>query len=96
MTDWLSIQVAYARPERQEVRSLEVPVGTTAREAVRQAGLESVFPEIDPNAAPLGIYGRHVQDDQPLRSGDRVEINRPLEIDPREARRQRARFGQGS
>ena len=96
MTERLRIQVAYARPERQEVRSLELPAGTTARSAVRQAGLESVFPEIDPDNAPLGIYGRHVQDDQPLRSGDRVEIYRPLEIDPREARRQRARFGQGS
>ena len=95
-TDWGSIQVAYARPERQAVWSLYVPVGTTARTAVRQAGLEALFPEIDPNAAPLGIYGRHVEDEHVLRSGDRVEIYRPLEVDPREARRQRARVGQGS
>ena len=90
--DPIPIQVAYARPERQLIVDLEVPAGTSAREAVRRSGMAQEFPEIDPEAAPLGVYGRAVDGDQVLRAGDRVEIYRPLEIDPREARRQRARL----
>ncbi|MDN3518352.1 RnfH family protein [Aquisalimonas lutea] len=87
----IRIQVACARPEKQRIRSLELPAGTTAREAVQRSGLAAEFPEIDPDRAPLGIYGRHVEDGHVLRDGDRVEVYRPLVIDPREARRQRAR-----
>lgn len=87
----IQVQVACARPGKQRIRCLEVPVGTTAREAVHHAGLAAEFPEIDANAAPLGVYGRHVDDGYVLRDGDRVEVYRPLAIDPREARRQRAR-----
>ncbi|QIT55218.1 RnfH family protein [Aquisalimonas sp. 2447] len=86
------IQVAYARPERQLVVDVEVPPDTSAREAVRHSGMAREFPEIDPEEAPLGVYGRAVEGDHVLRAGDRVEIYRPLEIDPREARRQRARL----
>lgn len=90
--DPMRIQVAYARPERQLVLDLEVPPDTSARDAVRRSGMAREFPEIDPEAAPLGVYGRTVDGDEVLRAGDRVEIYRPLEIDPREARRQRARL----
>lgn len=90
--DSIAVQVAYARPERQLVLDVQVPAGTTAREAVRLSAIASHFPDIDPEEAPLGIYGRAVEGSEPLRPGDRVEIYRPLEIDPREARRQRARL----
>ncbi|SEO55264.1 RnfH family protein [Aquisalimonas asiatica] len=88
--DSIAIQVAYARPERQCVLDLSVPAGTTAREAVQASGITDLFGEIDARSAPIGIYGRAVEDAQPLREGDRVEIYRPLVIDPKEARRQRA------
>lgn len=88
----ITVQVAYARPERQCVLDLTVEAGTTARQAVRASGITDVFTEIDPEAAPIGIYGRAVDDEHPLREGDRVEIYRPLTLDPKEARRQRARL----
>jgi putative ubiquitin-RnfH superfamily antitoxin RatB of RatAB toxin-antitoxin module len=40
---------------------------------------------------PVGIWGKRVSPDTTVRAGDRVELYRPLEVDPREARRQRAR-----
>ncbi len=90
--DPILVQVAYARPERQRIVDLAVAPGTSVREAVRRSGMAGEFPEIDPESAPLGVYGRAVDGEEILRAGDRVEIYRPLEIDPREARRQRARL----
>lgn len=89
MADPIPIEVAYARPERQRVIALEVPAGTTAREAVVLSGIEAEFGE-DLAAAPLGVFGSHVADDYVVGPEDRVEIYRPLVRDPREARRLRA------
>ncbi len=58
---------------------------------MRASGLVEEFPEIDLERAPLGVFGRSCADDTVLRAGDRVEIYRPLQIDPKEARRRRAR-----
>ncbi len=90
MAERVAIEVAYARPGRQRVVALEVEPGTTAREAVALSGIEAAFGE-DLASAPLGVFGRQVPDDYTVRSEDRIEIYRPLERDPREARRLRAR-----
>ncbi|MCP1727004.1 putative ubiquitin-RnfH superfamily antitoxin RatB of RatAB toxin-antitoxin module [Natronospira proteinivora] len=89
----ISVEVAYARPERQEILVLEVEVGTTAEEAVNRSGIAKLFPEIDLKESRVGIFGRLVKADQVLREGDRVEVYRPLKADPKEVRRQRAREG---
>ena len=62
----------------------------TAEEAVRASGLLEEFPELAGQALALGIYGRRVDGTQVLRAGDRVEIYRPLKVDPRDARRRAA------
>jgi putative ubiquitin-RnfH superfamily antitoxin RatB of RatAB toxin-antitoxin module len=59
----------------------------TALEAVEASGLITEFPELAGCELPLGIYGCRVESGQSLRDGDRVEIYRPLRLDPREARR---------
>ena len=84
----IEISVAYALPERQKIVKLRVPTGTTIAEAVEISKLVSAFPEIA--AAPLAcsIYGRAVALSDVLAEGDRVEILRPLIIDPKENRRQ--------
>ncbi|WP_290651501.1 RnfH family protein [Aquisalimonas sp.] len=88
----VTVQVAYGRPERQLILSVEVEPGTSAREAVRQSGILQAFPEIDADNAVLGVYGRLVDGDHSVRASDRIEIYRPLKVDPKEARRQRARL----
>lgn len=83
--------MAYALPERQVIIPVTVPVGTTAAEAVELSGIRERFPGIELETAALGVFGRKVAPDTPLRPHDRVEIYRPLKIEPREARRLQAR-----
>jgi putative ubiquitin-RnfH superfamily antitoxin RatB of RatAB toxin-antitoxin module len=85
-----TVEVVYALPDRQRVVCVPLRDGLTALEAVRAAGLEREFPEIAGRDLVLGIYGRRVPATQVLRSGDRVEIYRPLKFDPRDARRKAA------
>lgn len=87
------IEVAYARPDRQWVIALTVPTGTSVRAAVQLSGLAPDCPELELAACPLGVWGHRVPDDRPVRSGDRVEIYRPLQCDPRTARRAAAARG---
>ena len=89
----MQVEVVYARPERQHLCTVEVPAGATAADAVRASGLPRQYPAIDPDTGPFGVFGEHCSPDTVLRAGDRVEIYRPLEVDPREARRRRARGG---
>ncbi|MCG6659515.1 RnfH family protein [Halomonas campisalis] len=91
----LRVEVAFALPEKQRVVTLAVPAGTTARQAVALAELPRHFPEVDPETfeqADLGIFGKPVRDPdgQALREGDRVEVYRPLLLDPKQARALRA------
>ena len=88
------IEVAYASPDRQLIVTLAVNPGTNAREAVALSGLPSQFSEIDPVNCAVGVFGRQVDDHYVLRPGDRLEIYRPLRMDPREARRRLAARGQ--
>lgn len=88
----MKISVVMALPSRQQVMQLEVQKGCTARQAVQlaiAAGLD-VPEEVDIDNAALGVYGERVSDSDELKSGDRVEIYRPLQQDPMELRRQRA------
>ncbi|MGC2520919.1 MAG: RnfH family protein [Burkholderiales bacterium] len=86
----ISIEVAYALPGRQVLRRLSLPADSSIADAIRASRLLAEFPEIDLSRNRIGIYGRLAQPDARLRDGDRVEIYRPLQGDPKEARRNRA------
>ncbi|WP_416138964.1 RnfH family protein [Halomonas sp. HK25] len=91
----IAVEVAFARPERQEVVALKVSLGTTASEAVALADLPRRFPDVSPETfigADLGIFGKRLREPSShrLRAGERVELYRPLIIDPKAARRVRA------
>ncbi|MCM2131488.1 RnfH family protein [Larsenimonas rhizosphaerae] len=95
----LTIEVAYALPERQWLFEMVVPEGTTVRQVAIMCGLDNVAqsglsPEVLATLA-VGIFGIKVRDPdhQQVAAGDRVELYRPLIIDPKEARVNRA--GQG-
>jgi uncharacterized protein len=89
----IEVEVAYASPERQLILKVEVPPGTTAIEAVRLSGIEEQFPEIELGRNRLGVFGKLCKSDRQLNAGDRVEIYRPLIVDPRAARRELAAAG---
>ena len=85
----LEIEIVYGFPGKQVLKKMNVQNGCTAREAVCQSGLDEIFSELDLQTAPLGIFGKSVKDETLLRDKDRIEIYRPLLIDPKEARRKR-------
>ena len=84
------VEVVYALPEGEDASFVQIARGATALDAVRASGLLERHPEIDLRRCKLGIYGKVVDPDAPLADGDRVEIYRPLALDPKEARRRRA------
>lgn len=89
----ISIEVAYACPDKQRIVPVEVRAGTTAIEAARESEIDRYFPEIDFDHCDLGVFGQKAEYEQVLEDGDRVEIYRALKADPREVRRQLAAQG---
>ncbi len=92
MTDKIQIEVAYATPDKQLILSLHVAVGTTVYQAAELSGIVNEFPEIQLSEVKMGLFGKGVRNPQEevLREMDRVEIYRPLTIDPKVARANRA------
>ncbi|WP_416308260.1 RnfH family protein [Neptunicella sp. SCSIO 80796] len=91
MTDQqISLEVAYALPDRQALLQVVVEQGATVEQAIKASGILKRFADIDLQTSKVGIWNRACKlADQP-RNGDRIEIYRPLIADPKEARRRRA------
>jgi uncharacterized protein len=89
----MRVWVVYALPELQKVLELELPESVTVAEAVARSGLLQQFPEIGERPLACAIYGRAVAGSHILRADDRVEILRPLQVDPKESRRRAAARG---
>ena len=85
----LRVEVVYALASVQDLVVLELAGGATAREAAEASGVLARHGLAAADVA-LGIFGRRIPPEHPLREGDRVEILRPLAADPKEARRSRA------
>ena len=90
MPEFSGIEVAYALPGRQRVVRLQLEQPMSAEQAVHASGLLQEFPELAGQVLALGVFGRTVDGRHVLRAGDRVEIYRPLKVDPRDARRRAA------
>jgi putative ubiquitin-RnfH superfamily antitoxin RatB of RatAB toxin-antitoxin module len=81
----LQVEVVYALSRRADSVRVSVPQGATVGEVLEKSGL---LPRV---RGKVGIFGRVVRADALVADGDRIEIYRPLAIDPKEARRRRAR-----
>jgi uncharacterized protein len=86
----LRVEVVYALPGGQYAVHVNLAKGASVLDAVLASGLLERYPEIDLPRYKLGIYGKVVAPGALLADGDRVEIYRPLVLDPKEARRRRA------
>jgi len=93
MAEQITVNVVYAEAERQFVRRLTLPAGSTVMQAIEASGIAEAMAGLVIDPARLGIFSRKAAPDQVLGEGDRVEIYRPLTLDPKEARRRRAREG---
>ncbi len=91
--DKVTIEVVLAIAERQVLREVAVPAGATVAEAIARSGIADEFPELEVESLTVGIWGKVVDRSKPVQVGDRIEVYRPLPIDPRDARRQIAVAG---
>lgn len=80
----IAVEVVLALAECQTLRRIELPAGSTAADAVAASGLAEGAP------GRVGIYGKVVSGGTVVRDGDRVEIYRSLQADPKDLRRARA------
>ena len=85
------VEVVYALPERHVSVQVELELGATVSDALRCSEIERLIEGLDLGAVTVGVFGEVVSVERPLRPGDRVEIYRALTVDPRDARRERAR-----
>ncbi len=94
MADTLAITVCFSPVPRMVFEcALELPAGSTLAQAVSQACRHQAWPsgwtEAQCRALTPGLWGRKTGWDTVLRPGDRVELYRPLRVDPKVARRER-------
>jgi len=88
----INVEVVYALPEEQKIISIQVVQGTSLFGALLQSGILDLYPQIDIEKNPLGLFGKIIKNakKQILNECDRIEIYRPLLIDPKQARINRA------
>jgi putative ubiquitin-RnfH superfamily antitoxin RatB of RatAB toxin-antitoxin module len=86
----IAVTVVYALPAGATEIELALPSGASVAEALALSGIAAHHPEIDLAAMTVGVYGVRVALDTTLSDGDRVEIYRPLQADPKDLRRRRA------
>ena len=87
----MKIDIAYATADKQKIIELDVPRGTTVLEAVKLSKLQQLFPDINIDTLSVGIFSQKVSLDTTVKQNDRVEIYRPLVIDPMTKRRLKAK-----
>ena len=85
------IEVAYADKNEQSIQCVTVTSPVTVEESIVQSKLLEMFPQIDLRVNAVGIFGEAVTLDAQVKEGDRIEIYRSLTMDPKEARRLRAK-----
>ena len=88
--DHITVEVAYAAAQKQQILTVTVPFASTIEKAIDCSGILDIFPEIDLTRQKVGIFSQQKKLTDILHHGDRIEIYRPLTIDPKEARRRRA------
>ena len=86
----IQIEVVYGLPDKQELLTLPIKLGTTIEQAIVESGITKLFKEIDLSVNKVGIWNRAAKLSDVLQDLDRIEIYRPLIADPKEVRKRRA------
>lgn len=85
----MNVGVCYAESESQTWLRLEVPDGSTVKQAIELSGMLSRHPHIDLSVQKVGIFGKLAKLDAAVKEGDRVEIYRQITADPAQVQRRR-------
>ncbi len=88
----IKVEVVYALPDEQKIIAVKLDEACSVYDAAVRSRIVEQFPEIDLASCKLGIFGRVIPKpkDELVRDGQRIEIYRPLTIDPKAARANRA------
>jgi putative ubiquitin-RnfH superfamily antitoxin RatB of RatAB toxin-antitoxin module len=87
----IKVELVYASTLKQTILQLQVPEDTTIETAIKLSGLLELNPELIGTELRVGIFSKPRSLDWLLKNGDRIEIYRPLRVDPKEARLERAK-----
>ena len=87
----MKVEVVYASVTEQMLLEVELEKDASVQQAIKKSGLLQQFPEINLDTQTVGIFSRRVNLEHLLQAGDRVEIYRPLTIDPKDARMARVK-----
>ena len=87
----IHVSVVCAAPDRVFLRELQLPQGASVSDAIEASGFRQAWPEVPVSAERLGVFARKADFTTLLQEGDRVEIYRALKVDPKDARRRRAK-----
>lgn len=87
----LRVEVVYATADEQVLIELQVNEGSSVQTVIETSAICDRFPTDDLATCEVGIWGRPVKRSDSVHDGDRVELYRPLTMNPREARRLRAK-----
>ena len=86
----IKVEVAYATKTVQRIIAVEIEAGSTIQMAIDRSGIMHLFPEINLAKQKIGVFSKSQHLHDLVNEGDRIEIYRPLSIDPKEARRLKA------
>jgi putative ubiquitin-RnfH superfamily antitoxin RatB of RatAB toxin-antitoxin module len=86
----MRVEVVFALPERQVLLTVDLSDGATVADALEVSRIAGQFPDENLDALQAGVWGQPAERDRRVKDGDRVELFRPLAMDPREARRLKA------
>ncbi|MEZ0602173.1 RnfH family protein [Paraburkholderia sp. IW21] len=89
MSARLSIEVCYALSDEHTLIAVELPEGATLQQALEASGILQRYPQIDLGTRKVGVFGKLKPLDTVLADHDRVEIYRPLLVDPKLSRQRR-------
>ena len=93
MPEQILVEVSYASPTKQIIIAIKAPIDFNVKQAIEKSGIQKKFPEIDLGKNNVGIFGKQTTLEHSLKNKDRIEIYRPLIIDPKELRRKKAAEG---
>lgn len=91
MAPQMRVEVVYGDAKTQVLLKTKVPEGATVATAIKASGLLNQYPELKLTQLSLGMFSKKATLDTVIHEGSRVEIYRPLKIDPKVARRERAK-----
>ena len=86
----MKVTVVWATLATQDIVEVDLPAGATIADAVDRSGLVAHY-ALDASRLGFAIYGRRASAQTPLADGDRIDLTRPLEVDPKTARIARSR-----